>query len=848
MKPRAPFVWSPDQPIDPMGFRAQMGGAPPRAEPPNRWMLFRRVITLELAPAQAIVRCTVDGRYQLFVNGVRVGRGPMRCSPLFQRFDTYDLAPQLFSGANVIAALVHVYGVDTAWYETVKGMWAPTFGDGAFWLEGDAGSVRLDSGPEWRCLESRAWAQDTARINHSLGFIEVLDARELAPDWLTPAFNDSAWKPARALYAGGGGPEAFFGGMETRPFPTLLPREIPQLVETFEPPVAVRWVKGLAPRPDLPVHRRCYREAFTDAPCAVDVAALIGGDTVEVYTAPGQDLAILLDFGRLLTGYPTVTLDAKGGEIIEIAVAEGLPGEWDDTGPAPEARITPQPLLGHDAHVARYIARPGRQTFERFEWSAVRWMQITVRNAEAGLAVARPGVTFTHYPVAQAGAFACSDALLSQLWKTGAYTLQLCMQDSWVDCPSREQRQWLGDATVENLVGHAAFGPSVAPLNAAFLRHAAQSQRPDGLTQMFAPGDHARDGILIPDWTLQWILNAGDHLAYTGDVAVIAEIFPAIERAIAWFEQRLSPAGLVADLPYWHFMDWASVGRTGEALTLNAQYAGALSVAADLAEAIDCAGPARRLRRRASEVCDALNARHWDEGRGVFVDGVDPRNGRQDRRVSQHGNAAMALWGKASSSRLARALRYVSDPQRLVFTPGPPITSHAVDFDEDHDVVLANTFYAHFVYSALAEHGLFARALELMSDKLGPMIRKGSSTLWESLEPTASLCHGFSASPTWQLTTRLLGVRPSAPGYARARFSPNLAGLKWANGVVPTQHGLIGVDLKMDSELMIAQVHAPAGVLIDVAAAPGWRVSAGPASFAGAARVTFVPECLLSEQ
>jgi hypothetical protein len=52
----------------------------------------------------------------------------------------------------------------------------------------------------------------------------------------------------------------------------------------------------------------------------------------------------------------------------------------------------------------------------------------------------------------------------------------------------------------------------------------------------------------------------------------------------------------------------------------------------------------------------------------------------------------------------------------------------------------------------------------------------------------------------------------------------------------------------MDSELMIAQVHAPAGVLIDVAAAPGWRVSAGPASFAGAARVTFVPECLLSEQ
>ena len=38
------------------------------------------------------------------------------------------------------------------------------------------------------------------------------------------------------------------------------------------------------------------------------------------------------------------------------------------------------------------------------------------------------------------------------------------MHDAWEDCPSREQRQWLGDVTVENLVGHAAFGPCVAPL------------------------------------------------------------------------------------------------------------------------------------------------------------------------------------------------------------------------------------------------------------------------------------------------------------------------------------------------------------------------------------------------
>jgi hypothetical protein len=160
---------------------------------------------------------------------------------------------------------------------------------------------------------------------------------------------------------------------------------------------------------------------------------------------------------------------------------------------------------------------------------------------------------------------------------------------------------------------------------------------------------------------------------------------------------------------------------------------------------------------------------------------------------------------------------------------------------------LANTFYAHFVYSALAEHGLFARALELMCEKLGPMIRKGSSTLWESLEPTASLCHGFSASPTWQLTTRMLGIKPSVQGFARAQFSPNLAGRDWARGAVPTQHGPIDVDLSMDGDRMIADVRAPERVTIDVVAAPGWRVSAGPASFNGPARVTFLPDRPLFE-
>jgi len=829
MKTRAPFVWHPDQKIDPMGFLALNRHARPRADGQNRWFLFRRSVDLGEGTGPARVRITVDGRYQAFLNGQRVGRGPIRCSPLFQRFDVLDLTPFLRPGRNTLAVLVHTYGVDTAWYETVKGLWSATFGDGALWVEGDGDGAAFDTGPAWRCVQSHAWDSDTARMNNGLGFIEALDANHLPADWTATDFDDSTWAGAQVLMAGGGGPEGFFGGMETRPFPTLIERAIPALAEWPEHPVRLVWARGLVPRPDLPVEQRSYAEALCPLPDGEleDTGALARGTGARITTAPGCDVALLLDFGRLITGYPRLTLDARGGEVVEIAVSEHLPGEWDEGGAAADARITPKPVLGLDAHVCRYVARQGRQTFERFEWSAIRWMQVTVRNAPHGVHLEEIGATATHYPVSDAGGFACSDPFLERLWHTGAYTLKLCMHDGWEDCPSREQRQWLGDATVEHLVGQAAFGPQIAPLNALYLRQVAESQRPDGLTQMFAPGDHARDGLLIPDWTLQWILNAGDHWMHTADLETIEAIFPAILRALAWFDRHLSPAGLVADMPYWHFMDWASVGRAGEACTLNAQLAGCHEVAAMLAQALDNAGDARRHTARAASLRAALEARHWDERRGVYVDCVDPRTGAQDLRVSQHANAAMVLWGGAPPERAARALARICDPSRLVFTPGPPITAHQADFDPEHDVVLANTFYAHFVYSALAEGGMLGRAIELMRDRLGPMIAKGSSTLWESLEPTASLCHGFSASPTWQLSTRVLGISPGAAGFARIRVRPDLAGLESAEGVVPTPHGPVSVRLDATAEGHRARIEAPAGIPLDVIAPPGFRL--GPA-------------------
>jgi alpha-L-rhamnosidase len=819
MRNRAPFIWTPRQSINPMGFLAEMLHAEPRTEGSNRWFLLRHQFHLAAPAHAAPIKITCDGRYQLFVNGTRIGRGPVRSQAMALKYDSYDIARALVPGDNVISVIVHCFGVDTAWYEMVRGMWQPTFGDGGLWLEGEissiSGTTPLCTSADWKIIQSDAWDSATERMNAGLGFIESLDMQRLPANWMRAGFDDSQWENAQILHVDGGGPDAFFGGLDTEPFPILAANPLPPLAESLQRPQQLVAAYHITPQPELPLHQQLYQEPVTSRAKAVERDWQMRGDAPLALATNGMSL--LFRFDALLTGYPYIDIDAKGGEVIDIAVAERLPNEYEGALPV-HPRIIPTPVLGHDAHIARFVARAGKQRLERFEWSAARWMQITIRNAEAGIMVHDAGVVHTHYPATPAGAFASNDIMLDQLWEMGRTTLQLCMHDGWEDCPSREQRQWLGDVTVEHAAAQTAFGPSANALTAKYLRDVADSQRPDGLTQMFAPGDHGINGLLIPDWTLQWILTAGDYLTYAGDVATIDIIFPAVQRALAWFERLRDGRALVADMPYWHFMDWSAVGRKGEATTLNAQLAGALKCAAEMADAIDYPRAAQRYRDDAKAICTQLNAQHWDESRGVYVDMVDPATGVQNPRVSQHANAAMILWGDAPHERWESMVARITDPARVTFTAGPPIAPVGEPLDEVEGVVLANTFYAHFVYSALAKAGRVDLALHLMRDRYGPMLAAGAVSLWESYGPTASLCHGFSASPTYQLTTHVLGLQPLARGFAGLRFNPDLAGLTKASGTLATIYGDVRVSLERaaGSDVMIAVLDLPSGLAAQI--------------------------------
>ena len=104
------------------------------------------------------------------------------------------------------------------------------------------------------------------------------------------------------------------------------------------------------------------------------------------------------------------------------------------------------------------------------------------------------------------------------------------------------------------------------------------------------------------------------------------------------------------------------------------------------------------------------------------------------------------------------------------------------------------------------------------------MLATGASTLWESFSPTTSLCHGFSATPVYQLSKAVLGVEPLEPAYARFTVAPEPAGLEWAQGIVPTVAGPISIEWRVADGVVTANLHHPQACDPQVCAAPGWRL------------------------
>ncbi len=506
--------------------------------------------------------------------------------------------------------------------------------------------------------------------------------------------------------------------------------------------------------------------------------------------APGTPAAVLpgaehgsyavLDFGREVAGYPVLEIDgAKGGEILDLGYAEVLHSpDGNVLSPALKTGGLVNPDRAGVHYADRYVCRPGKQRFQTFDKRAFRYLQVDVRNAQQPLDVGPISLIFSTYPVEERGSFSCSDTLLNRIWEVGAWTVRLNMEDAYTDCPWRERGQWWGDARVQALINYYAFGD--LKLIRRGLRMIAQSQTGEGWTRGMHPTDWPN--AILPTFTLLWIISLHDYYEYSGDLEFVRELYPAVERAIAAFAPSHSEHGLLRNVPYWLFVDWANVGTSGESASINALYHGALSAAAQLAGALGDRHGNTGFSDLAGDIRSSMHRHLWDSGKNCYRDSA--ANGGQSGRISEQANCWAIVFGVADEERATGITRSLFEGDGTIVRTGTP-------------------YFGFYVLQALAKAGDHARMLDYLRSQWKPMLDWGATTWWENWEPIGSFCHGWSAGPTMILPSEILGVKPRTPGWEEVLVAPHPGELAWARGNVPTPHGQISVEWTQDEEFSL---------------------------------------------
>jgi alpha-L-rhamnosidase len=777
--------------------------------------MFRRTVDLAEVPEQAPARITADSRYVLWVNGSEVGRGPARSQPYRQRYDSYDLAPHLVTGTNVIAVLVTYYGKATSFWQPAA---AGANTDAVLVFEATLGAAEVISDDRWRAHRSAAWSLPGEPAGSLEGVpVEICDARELPRGWREAGFDDEGWMPATVVATG------HIGGLAqtrppTYPYGRLLPRGMShQRGERVAPAVVLD--SSSRPLPDWnsdhPVPR--VTQALLQAPLENGPAEL----PTSFEVGPGRVHHLAVDFGRIVAGFVELDLSAPAGTVVELHYREKvfrpeLAGEGLD------------PTTG-----ARYVAAGADDTFAALELNGLRYLHLAVHAEQAAtVTVTRLEVREHLYPRTGHAYFRSEDPGLDALYRAGIRTVELNSLDAYTDCPTREQRAWVGDAVVHqmvDLVTNEDWG-----LARNFLE-LGDSPRPDGILPMVAVGEsEASGGLTIPDWSLSWTHGLYVQYQHDGELDRVRRHLPTFERVLRWYTNYVDDRGTIADVPEWNLVDWSSIFLTGRSSTLTALWARSLAEFAELSDAAGNAGSAAWARELYGAAANGFED-FWNAERGVYVDHI--LDGKQQPPASQAANAAAIVSGLPPQDRWRGIVDVITDPDRVVVrswigsdTGGYDMQKmrdqaagiQRIDWDAENEVVLAEPFFSYAVHDAVAKAG---RA-ELLVD----LVRRWEEFLVDGYD-TFGECwgwgtpvHGWSSTPTRDLVAYVLGITPARAGYAQVRVAPRPGRLRELAGAVPTPHGPVdvrisGSEARIDSPVPVLVVHEdgsefelPAGV------------------------------------
>lgn len=420
-----------------------------------------------------------------------------------------------------------------------------------------------------------------------------------------------------------------------------------------------------------------------------------------------------------------------------------------------------------------HLSFDGKQpeTYTHNGSKAFRYVQL---QADAGVKYDSISMLYEYLPLDYRGAFKSSDELLNKIWDVSAYTMHLTSREFFIDGIKRDRWVWSGDAYQSYLMNYYLFfdSPSVERTMSAL-------RGKDPVTA------HVN---IIMDYSLYWFVGVYDYYLHTGDTKFIKTFYPRMKSLMDFCLERRNKNGFLEPLEGdWVFIDWADgLPKTGEVSfeqMLLARSLEAMSVSAEIAGKSE---DQKQYQKLASDLKAKLFDVFWDKKENVMKH--QRIDGKMQNIVTRYANMFGIFFN------------YFTEEQKQS-------VKNKVLLNKD--VLQITTPYMRFYeLEALCAMDEQKLVLNEIHDYWGGMLNNGATSFWEKYDPKQSgkehlemygrpygksLCHAWGASPIYLLGKYYLGVKPTAPGYSEYEIKPNLGGLKWMEGKVPTPNGEVSV-------------------------------------------------------
>lgn len=744
-------------------------------EKPFVWA-FRKKFTLETATTIR-AHVTADERYELYLDGERVGHGPERGDTNHWFFESYDF--DLQAGEHTIVARVWALGDDAPYAQ----------------MSARPGFLFCPQDETWQQQLATGIVEWDAKIVRGYEWIEPLSAwgtgknlvmRGDEYSWGVERGEGDGWVPAQISVKA----SSLAGRIEFVPSGALHPAILPAMLEEERQVGKVRLVAELPTDGAIATHAIPIREADNVTSEQGDWQRLISGQSTLV-VPPHTRRRVLIDLDNYYCAYPDILTSGGKGSTLRVYWQEALYCGPEDSGKGNRDEIEGKYFQAvwkwQDGVGDTFLPDGGSgRNWSTLWWQCGRYVEIVVDTKDEALTIDSFAIRETRYPLELESTFESSDERLQNLTPLMVRVMQMCAHETYMDCPFYEQLQYIGDTRLEVLTTYAMTRDDRLPRKALQLFD--WSRLPEGLTYSRYP---SRQRQVIPPFSLWWIAMIHDFAMWRGDKEFVQSLMPGVRAVLDAFRTYIREDGLIGSPNGWNFCDWVPGwpngippgGDEGVSGVLNWHLALVAKMASELEEWLGESELAARQVKLAQSIADATITRFWNEERGLFADDLD------HQIFSEHSQCLALLSG------------FLSEEQREKVAQG---------LLEDSSLARTTIYFSFYLFEAFNLLNRPDKFFERM-DLWYSLKESGFVTTFEEADQntTRSDCHAWGAHPLFHYFATLAGIRPAVFGFDKITIAPRLGHLESLKAILPHPRGEVCASFKHTDGVLDATIELP---------------------------------------